>query len=89
MHQEMELLVKAGLTPLEAIRAATLEGARGLGVDHQLGTVAVGKLADFFIVDGNPAAEIRDTRRIRWVVLGGRPYTRPEILAQVRRAGSR
>jgi Tol biopolymer transport system component len=86
VHLEMELLVKAGFTPLQALQAGTLEGARGLGVDDQLGTIAAGKRADFIIVDGNPAVDIRDTRRIEWVVLGGRPYTRPEILDRVRRA---
>jgi imidazolonepropionase-like amidohydrolase len=86
VHLEMELLVKAGFTPLQAIRSATFEGARGLGVDDQLGTIAVGKRADFIIVDGNPAIAIRDTRRIQWVVQGGRLYRRPEILEHARRA---
>jgi Tol biopolymer transport system component len=85
VHLEMELLVKAGLTPLEAIRAATLEGARCLGVERDLGTVETGKLADFILVNGDPSQDIRRTREIELIVLGGEPYTRQQILDRVRR----
>jgi len=85
VHLEMELLVKAGLTPLEAIRAATLESARCLGAERDLGTVETGKLADFILVDGDPSQDIRRTREIQLIVLGGQPYTRQEILDRVRR----
>lgn len=86
---ETQLLVRAGFTPLEAIRAATLDAASCLGVERELGSVEVGKRADLIIVDGDPATDIRDLRRIAWVVLGGVPYTREEILSSVRRSGPR
>lgn len=87
LHLELELLVKSGLTPLEAIRAVTATPARCLGVDHALGTIEAGKLADLILVDGDPSRDIRDLRRVALVVMGGQAYTREEILAQTR-AGS-
>ena len=72
LHGEMELLVtRAGFTPLEAITAATLNSAMAIGVAAKLGTVAPGKLADLVVLDADPAAEIRNTRSIAFVVRGG------------------
>ncbi len=85
VHLEMELMVTAGLTPLEAIRAATLEGARCVGVERDLGTIEVGKLADFILVKGDPSQDIRRTREIMLIVLGGEPYTRQQILADAQK----
>jgi len=84
VHLEMEYLVKAGFPPLEAIRAATLDAARCLGADQDLGSISTGKLADFLIVDGDPTKDIRDARKIVWIFLGGKPYTREEILNKIR-----
>jgi imidazolonepropionase-like amidohydrolase len=80
LHVELELLVKAGLTPLEAIRTATYAPAQCLGVDHALGSVEPGKLADLILVDGDPSTDIRSLRRLALVVLAGQPYTREEIM---------
>jgi Tol biopolymer transport system component len=85
---ETQLFVRAGFTPIEAIRAATLDAASCLGVEQELGSVEVGKRADLIIVDGDPATDIRDLRRIVWVVLGGAPHTRQELLSSIRRSGS-
>ena len=60
--REIELLVDAGFSPVEAIRIATLNGATYLGLEDRIGTIAPGKDADLFIVDGNPAAKISDVR---------------------------
>jgi len=57
--REMELLREAGFHPLEVIRSATLMGAQALGVADQVGTVEVGKLADFVVVDENPVANLK------------------------------
>ncbi len=73
-HWEMWSLVGGGMTPLEAIRSATLNGARTLGLDKDIGSLEVGKLADLAIIDGNPVADIRQSDRISHVMLGGRVY---------------
>jgi imidazolonepropionase-like amidohydrolase len=73
LHRELELLVKGGeLTPLQAITAATRGAAHAIGVDDIRGTVAAGKVADLLIVDADPSADIRNTRRIRYVIKDGR-----------------
>ena len=70
-HEEMALLVGAGLTPLEAITAATRRGAQLLRADS-LGVVAPGKVADLVVLNGNPAQNIAATRSIAWVMTRGR-----------------
>jgi len=73
MHREMELLVAMGLTPMQAIMAATKIGAQYLGAEKDLGTIEPGKLADLIIVDGDPLKNIRDTRNIVGVIKDGEP----------------
>ncbi|MBL8987117.1 MAG: amidohydrolase family protein, partial [Gemmatimonadetes bacterium] len=72
IHDELALLVEAGLTPLQALRGATLEAARYLGATDSLGTVAPGKVADLALLDGNPLESIAATRNIRAVWTRGR-----------------
>jgi imidazolonepropionase-like amidohydrolase len=86
LHEELELLVRAGLRPAEALRAATLEPARYLEATDSLGTVAAGKLADLLLLDANPLADIRNTRRIAAVVANGTLLTRDELEERLRRA---
>jgi enamidase len=70
-QRQLELLVEAGFTPLEAITIGTLNGARYLGRDAQVGSLAVGKQADLLIVNGNPAATISDVRNVETVFKQG------------------
>jgi len=73
LHDELELLVtEAGLTPLEAITAATLTPAGALGLEASHGSIAVGKTADFVVLGADPSAAIRNTRKIEAVYRGGR-----------------
>lgn len=78
LHEEMGLLVGAGLTPLEAITAATRRGAQLLGADS-LGMLAAGKVADLVVLNANPAANIAATRNIAMVMIRGR-MIRPDSL---------
>jgi hypothetical protein len=84
VHMELEELVGAGLSPLQAIHAATGGAARILGADQDLGTIAAGKLADLVLLDADPVADIRNTRRIRAVVQSGRVIDREAILERFR-----
>jgi imidazolonepropionase-like amidohydrolase len=72
LHDELALLVKAGLSPMEALQAATRNPAKFLGVLDRLGTVEKGKLADLVLLDANPLEEISNTRRIAAVLVNGR-----------------
>ena len=71
-HREIELMVKAGLTPMQALVAATSGAARASKLDQNLGTLQVGKMADFVILRANPLTDIRNTRQIDSVWIGGR-----------------
>jgi len=73
------LLVESGLSPAEALRSATLAPASFLGVADRLGSVSVGKRADLVLLDANPLTDIRNTRRIRTVLLDGHVLTRPAL----------
>lgn len=79
LHVELERLVEAGLTPLEALQTATLNPARVLDLDDSLGTVEAGKLADLVLLDADPLADISNTQRIRAVVADGRLYRRADL----------
>jgi len=70
LHRELELLVRAGLTPIEAIRAATKNPKEVLGVTDS-GVIAAGQRADLVVLDANPLDDIRNIRRVRWTVIGG------------------
>lgn len=76
---EMELLQENGMSPTAVLAAATYGGAVTLGWENEVGSVEVGKLADLVILDADPTVDIRNCRKIDWVIKGGNPYT-PEAL---------
>jgi imidazolonepropionase-like amidohydrolase len=71
LHRELELLVEAGLSSLEALRLATQGNANALGANDDLGTLTPGKRADLVLLEGDPLEDIRNTRRIRLVIQNG------------------
>ncbi|MXO86380.1 amidohydrolase family protein [Altererythrobacter aurantiacus] len=73
-HWEIWSFVRGGMSPLEALQAATIVPARSLGMEREIGSLEPGKLADLVILDGDPLANIRNTERVDTVVLGGRAY---------------
>jgi imidazolonepropionase-like amidohydrolase len=85
LHHELELLVAAGMTPLEAIRTATYNAARIMKAEGEWGSLQVGRRANLIIVAGNPAVNISDTRKIENVILDGRVLDRSSLRFDVRR----
>jgi hypothetical protein len=81
LHWELEELVASGLTPVEALSAATSVAAQILSVDQEIGTIEEGKLADLVILDDDPLEDIRNTLKIWKVVKGGRIIDREMLLA--------
>jgi imidazolonepropionase-like amidohydrolase len=83
-HRELHAMVLAGLPAASALRAGTLNGARALGMEGDIGSIAPGKWADLFVVRGNPLAEITVTRSVQWVMLEGVRHDPDELLERAR-----
>ncbi len=82
-QREVELLVEAGFTPLEAIKIASLNGAKFLGEDSRTGSIAVGKQADLMVVKGNPAANINDIENVEIVFKDGIGWDTEKLIQSV------
>jgi len=78
LHEELELLVQAGLTPMQALQASTANAAKYLGL-ADTGTIEKGKRADLVLLDSNPLQDIKNTRKIQSVVLAGRYFSRADL----------
>lgn len=74
IHWEMQLLAEGGMSPMRILRAATLNGAHTYGLDHQLGSLEPGKLADLIVLDADPLADIHNTNSVRYTMVNGRLY---------------
>jgi enamidase len=82
-QRQVELLVEEGFTPLEAIKIATFNGAKYLGRDAKIGTIAIGKQADLVVINGDPSATIGDIRKVETVFKNGVGYDPAKIIASV------
>ena len=89
MHEELESLVKAELTPADALRMATIDAARWRGEAATEGSVEKGKTADLVLLRSNPLETIRHTREIESVFAGGKYYSRSDLDAMLRQAEDR
>jgi len=83
-QREVELLVEAGFSPVDAIKIATKNGADFLGLGDSIGTLAAGKRADMVLVKGNPAVKIEDIENVETVFKGGVGYDSAKLIASVR-----
>jgi imidazolonepropionase-like amidohydrolase len=83
LYREIELYVKSGFTPMEAIQAATIVPARVMKIDNEVGTIEAGKRADLIILDANPLEAISNIRRVRSVIAGGRLYDTAQLWQSV------
>jgi imidazolonepropionase-like amidohydrolase len=81
LHEELELLVAAGLTPAQALRGVTSEPAKYFRAEESLGQVHAGKVADLVLLDADPLADIRNTRKIDAVVMGGKILAKAKLSA--------
>ncbi len=78
-HWDMWMQVKGGMTPMEALRNSTINGAHYLGMDKDIGSLEVGKLADLVVIDGDPTVDIRQSDRVVDVMQNGRLYSLPRM----------
>ncbi len=79
LHDELALLVRAGLTPIESLQTATINPARFLGLEKDLGSVEKGKIANLVLLDADPLADIHNTTKISVVFLAGKEFARPAL----------
>jgi imidazolonepropionase-like amidohydrolase len=83
-HRELHALVLAGIPPIDALRTGTINGARAVKMEGEIGSIAPGKWADMFVIDGDPLANILNTRNVMLVMLEGRVYDAATLIEQVR-----
>ncbi len=79
LHDELALLVRAGLTPMESLQTATINSARFLGMEKDLGTIEKGKIANLVLLDADPLADIHNTTKISKVFLAGKEFDRSAL----------
>ena len=86
LHDELQLLVRAGFTPAEALKSATCDAAEFMGKQNDFGSVAPGKMADLVLLNANPLTDIRNTTSISAVFLMGEEFDRSALDAMLKKA---
>ena len=84
IHREMKMMMESGLTPLEVLRSATVNGARALGLADQAGEVEAGRLADLVILDADPLEDIGNLTKVYRTIKGGVVYDPEALMESIR-----
>ena len=84
IHREMQMMVDAGLTPLEVLRSATTNGAKALGLEGKVGAIKGGMLADLVILDADPLADIGNLARVHRTIKNGVMYEPEKLMESIR-----
>lgn len=74
VHWEMRMFAQGGMSPHDALKTGTIRAARGLGLDHEVGSITAGKLADLVVVEGDPLERLEDAEKVTWLIFNGRLY---------------
>jgi imidazolonepropionase-like amidohydrolase len=83
VFREMEIMTQAGLTPLQVLRSATSNGAKAMGMEREIGTLAPGKLADLVILDADPLADVMNLSKIHRVIKDGEVFAPEELIRSI------
>src|SRR6266853_1357110 len=83
VFREMEIMTLAGLTPLQVLRSATSTGAKAMGMERRIGTLAPGKLADLVVLDADPLADVTNLSRIHRVIKDGKVFVPDELIRSI------
>jgi len=84
VFREMELMTQAGLTPLQVLRSATVNGAKAMRMERDIGVVATGRLADLVILDADPTVSVANLSRAHRVIKAGHVYSPDELMRSIR-----
>jgi imidazolonepropionase-like amidohydrolase len=84
IHREMQMMVESGLTPLDVLRSATVNGARALGLADEAGEIAAGRLADLVILDADPLADVGNLAKVHRTVKGGVVFDPDALMESIR-----
>jgi imidazolonepropionase-like amidohydrolase len=83
VFREMALMARAGLTPLEVLRSATVGGAIAMGMERDIGEVVPGRAADLVVLDADPLADVRNLARVDRVIRAGRVFAPDQLMASI------